>query len=139
MWLIPRLEMFQRAHPDIDIRIDATDVTVDLDTTDVDMAQHARVQASDTHRSKHMEWLTWQRWFDAQGLKSFAPKRCLYFNYAHQIAQAALTGQGIALPPCRWWQTAWLQAIWLSRCPACGLIRRWLIPFLNHPCRCCFA
>ena len=28
MWLIPRLEMFQRAHPDIDIRIDATDATV---------------------------------------------------------------------------------------------------------------
>jgi DNA-binding transcriptional LysR family regulator len=44
-----------------------------------------------------MEWLTWQRWLDAQGLKSFEPKRWLYFNYAHQIAQAALTGQGVAL------------------------------------------
>ena len=38
MWLIPRLEMFQRAHPDIDIRIDATDTAVDMETTDVDLA-----------------------------------------------------------------------------------------------------
>ena len=38
MWLIPRLEAFQQDHPDIDIRIDATDTPVDLDTTDVDLA-----------------------------------------------------------------------------------------------------
>ena len=38
MWLIPRLEAFQSAHPDIDIRIDATDVPVDLETTDIDLA-----------------------------------------------------------------------------------------------------
>lgn len=65
--------MFQRAHPDVDIRNDATDAMVDLDTTDVDLAQHALVEASDAHRSKHMQWLTWQRWFDEQVLKSFAP------------------------------------------------------------------
>ncbi|MEP6588209.1 MAG: LysR substrate-binding domain-containing protein [Polaromonas sp.] len=140
MWLIPRLEAFQREHPDIDIRIDATDTPVDLDTTDVDLAlrysmpanvpaqarrlfgeqltpvispwllksgprlQQARdlarfalVEASDAHRTQHMEWLSWQRWFDMQGLSRFEPKRWLYFNYAHQIAQAALTGQGVAL------------------------------------------
>ena len=140
MWLIPRLEIFQREHPDIDIRIDATDTVVDLETTDVDLAlrysapaqvpghairlfgeqltpvispwllktgtpirkpqdlaQFALVEAGDAHRSQHMEWLTWQRWFEAQRLTSFAPKRWLYFNYAHQIAQAALTGQGVAL------------------------------------------
>ena len=38
MWLIPRLEDFQRQHPDIDIRIDTTDSLVDLETTDVDLA-----------------------------------------------------------------------------------------------------
>jgi LysR family glycine cleavage system transcriptional activator len=38
MWLIPRLEQFQRDHPDIDIRIDASDVIVDLDIADVDLA-----------------------------------------------------------------------------------------------------
>ena len=38
MWLIPRLEQFQRAHPDIDIRIDASDAMLDLDVADVDLA-----------------------------------------------------------------------------------------------------
>ena len=140
MWLIPRLEVFQREHPDIDIRIDATDTAVDLETTDVDialrysvpanvpasahrlfgeqltpvaspwllksgtriqkardLAQFALVEASDAHRHQHVEWLSWQRWLDAQQLDRFEPKRWLYFNYAHQIAQAALTGQGVAL------------------------------------------
>ena len=140
MWLIPRLEVFQRDNPDIDIRIDTTDALVDLETTDVDLAlrysipahvpghaqrlfgeqltpvispwllktgspirkpkdlaQFALVEAGDAHRSQHMEWLTWQRWFEARQLTNFSPKRWLYFNYAHQIAQAALTGQGVAL------------------------------------------
>ncbi|MEY2954312.1 MAG: hypothetical protein RLZZ401_2399, partial [Pseudomonadota bacterium] len=38
MWLISRMEAFQTENPDIDIRIDATDSLVDLDTTDVDLA-----------------------------------------------------------------------------------------------------
>lgn len=140
MWLIPRLESFQREHPDIDIRIDATDLTIDLETADVDLvlryalpghvppqaerlfgeqltpvaspwllrsgpplkkpkdlAQFALIEAGDAYRSQHMEWLTWQRWFDTHGLKGLEPKRWMYFNYAHQIAQAALTGQGVAL------------------------------------------
>lgn len=140
MWLIPRLEAFQQAHPDIDIRIDATDTPVDLDTTDVDLAlrysvaahvpaqaqrlfgeqltpvlspwllksgprldkaedlaRFSLVEASDSHRTQHMALLTWRRWFDAQQLTRLEPKRWLYFNYAHQIAQAALTGQGVAL------------------------------------------
>ncbi len=140
MWLIPRLEGFQREHPDIDIRIDATDTAVDLDTTDVDLAlryslpanvpghaqrlfgeqltpvlspwllksgprlekaqdlaQFALVEAGDVHRSHFTELLTWQRWLSAQHLSRFEPKRWLSFNYAHQIAQAALTGQGVAL------------------------------------------
>ena len=140
MWLIPRLEAFQREHPDIDIRIDATDTAVDMDTTDVDialryslpaaapaqaqrlfgeqltpvispwllksgarlktpkdLAQFALVEASDAHRTQHMEWLTWQRWLEMQRLTRFEPKRWLYFNYAHQMVQAALAGQGVVL------------------------------------------
>ena len=140
MWLIPRLEAFQQAHPDIDIRIDATDAPVDLDTADVDLAlryskpgnvpaqahrmfgeqltpvvspwllksgprlqlpgdlaRFALVEASDAHRTQHTELLSWRRWFDVQQLTRLEPKRWLYFNYAHQIAQAALTGQGVAL------------------------------------------
>ncbi|NKE66572.1 LysR family transcriptional regulator [Ramlibacter sp. RBP-2] len=38
LWLIPRMEQFQRDHPDIDIRIDATDTPVDMDVADVDLA-----------------------------------------------------------------------------------------------------
>ena len=159
MWLIPRLEAFQRDNPDIDIRIDASDVAVDLSTADVDLAlryavpqampagairlfgeqltpvaspwllkehrikrledlaQVTLIEAGDAHRTRHLEWLTWQRWLDtyasatgpaaagkgqpggpARAAKSkLTPQRWLYFNYAHQIVQAALTGQGVAL------------------------------------------
>ncbi|MDF1484540.1 LysR substrate-binding domain-containing protein [Ramlibacter sp. H39-3-26] len=139
MWLIPRLEVFQRTHPDIDIRIDASDTSLDLDTADVDLAlryalpasvphgaqrlfgeqltvvaspwllksgarleqpedvaQFTLIEAGDSHRSAYMELLTWRRWFDEYGLQ-ITPRRWLYFNYASQMAQAALTGQGIAL------------------------------------------
>ncbi len=140
LWLIPRLEAFQSEYPDIDIRIDATDVPVDLDTTDIDLAlrytrpanvpagavrlfgeqltpvaspwllksghalkrgedlaHFALIEASDAHRTQHLELLTWRRWLDTHDFKKLEPKRWLYFNYAHQIAQAALTGQGVAL------------------------------------------
>jgi len=139
MWLIPRLEAFQREHPDIDIRIDASDTVLDLDTADIDvalrygreqampahalrlfgeqltpvaspwllkgapavrdaqdLAQFPFIEAGDAHRN-HLEWLTWQRWLQAHGLSHFAPRRWLYFNYAHQMVQAALTGQGVVL------------------------------------------
>jgi DNA-binding transcriptional LysR family regulator len=139
LWLIPRLEAFQRAHPDIDIRIDATDTSVDLDTADVDMAlryttparataraerlfgeslavvaspwllkssaplrepadlaSFTLIEAGDLHHSPQMATLSWQRWFQAHDTQ-LEPRRWLYFNYASQIAQAALAGQGIAL------------------------------------------
>lgn len=140
MWLIPRLEAFQQAHPDIDIRIDASDQPVDLDTADVDIAlryalpssvpptaqrlfgerlavvaspwllkggtrlsrpedvaQFALVEAGDAHRSAFMEHLSWRRWLAQQGQDELVPRRWLYFNYAHQMAQAVLAGQGISL------------------------------------------
>jgi DNA-binding transcriptional LysR family regulator len=139
MWLIPRLEQFQRDHPDIDIRIDASDQTLDLDVADVDLAlrygpmatmpphairlfgeqltpvaspwllksssplkkpadiaNFALIEAGDAHAT-HLEWLTWRRWFDENGQAKLQPKRWLYFNYAYQMVQAALTGQGIVL------------------------------------------
>lgn len=140
MWLIPRLEIFQREHPDIDIRIDATDTPVELETADVDLAlryavpasvptgavrlfgeqltpvaspwllksgpplqqpadlaQFTLIEAGDAHRTQFLEWLSWARWFSERALPRIEAKRWLYFNYAHQIAQAALAGQGIAL------------------------------------------
>ncbi len=140
MWLIPRMEEFQRDHPDIDIRIDASDGQIDLDTADVDLAlryslpgprvqggvrlfgeqlavvaspwllkampaptqpsdleRFTLIEAGDVHRTAYLEWLSWRRWFGAQGCGQLQPKRWLYFNYAHQIVQAALSGQGLAL------------------------------------------
>lgn len=38
MWLIPRLEAFQRSHEDIDIRVSATDRVVGTDEPDLDLA-----------------------------------------------------------------------------------------------------
>jgi LysR family transcriptional regulator, glycine cleavage system transcriptional activator len=139
MWLIPRLEQFQRDNPEIDIRIDASDNTLDLDIADVDLAlrygpmasmppqavrlfgeqltpvvspwllksgpqfkspadvaQFTLIEAGDAHHT-HLEWLTWRRWFDEHGLAKLQPKRWLYFNYAYQMVQAALTGQGVVL------------------------------------------
>ena len=138
MWLLPRLEAFQAEHPNIDIRIDATDAIVDLDTSDMDIAiRYSRPDAVDSaavqlfgeqlapvaspwllasspplaqpsdlagfallevaHRMHNMEFMTWQHWLDGKQLPRLEPKRWMYFNYAHQIAQAALTGQGVAL------------------------------------------
>jgi LysR family transcriptional regulator, glycine cleavage system transcriptional activator len=139
MWLIPRLEQFQRDNPEIDIRIDASDTTMDLELADVDLAlrygptatmpahsvrlfgeqltpvvspwllksgpplkkpadlaQFALIEAGDAHHT-HLEWLTWRRWFDEHGLSKLQAKRWLYFNYAYQMVQAALTGQGVVL------------------------------------------
>jgi DNA-binding transcriptional LysR family regulator len=139
MWLIPRLEQFQRDNPDIDIRIDATDTPVDLELADVDLAlrygpaahmppqavrmfgeqltpvlspwllkdgrtlakpadvaDYTLIEAGDAHHT-HLEWLSWRRWFDAHGLARLQPKRWLHFNYAYQMVQAALTGQGVVL------------------------------------------
>ena len=38
LWLVPRLAHFQRLHPDIEIRLDASDRVVDLRAEDVDLA-----------------------------------------------------------------------------------------------------
>jgi len=37
LWLIPQMEAFQRAHPDIDIRVSATDKMSDIDDPDLDL------------------------------------------------------------------------------------------------------
>ena len=47
------------------------------------MLEHASAASSVASRTRAQPPLTPQRW--------------LYFNYAHQILQAALTGQGVAL------------------------------------------
>jgi DNA-binding transcriptional LysR family regulator len=61
-----------------------------------DLAGYALIEAGDANRT-HLEWLTWRRWLQAQGVPKLEPKRWLYFNYAYQMVQAALTGQGVVL------------------------------------------
>ena len=38
LWLLPRIEAFQREHADIDIRVSATDVIADMDDPELDLA-----------------------------------------------------------------------------------------------------
>lgn len=38
LWLVPRLAAFQKAHPEIEIRIDVADRLVDLEAEEIDMA-----------------------------------------------------------------------------------------------------
>ena len=38
LWLLPRIEAFQRLHPDIDIRVSATDTLADLDDPELDLS-----------------------------------------------------------------------------------------------------
>jgi LysR family transcriptional regulator, glycine cleavage system transcriptional activator len=145
MWLIPRMEAFQRENPSIDLRIDASDHSIDLESSDVDLAlrygpskqmpagarrlfgeQLAPVASpwlfkdlastrkrlslaapADLknfaliedigHVSSNLEWLTWRRWLNAFGQAKLEPTRWLYLSYAHQMIQAAVAGQGIAL------------------------------------------
>lgn len=139
IWLIPRLEGFQRDHPDIDIRINASDVAVDVDISDIDpgpalcatspvpphairlfgeqitavispwlrkigprlkkpddLAHFTLIEAGDAHHT-HLEWLTWRRWRDLHAAPKLEAKSWLYPNYAYQMVQAALTGQGVVL------------------------------------------
>jgi DNA-binding transcriptional LysR family regulator len=143
MWLIPRLASFQNLHPEIDIRIDASDKPVDLSVSDIDIAirygpasrmptaavrlfgdqlvavasplllkqeggiqsaadltRFTLIEASEPH-SSHLDWLTWRHWLNAQGVQGLQPIRWLHFNYAYQMVQAALSGQGVVLarPP----------------------------------------
>ncbi len=140
MWLIPRLEQFQALHPDIDIHVHTSDVAVDLESSDADIAlRYTRengvpagsirmfdekitaiaspwlltggaplqspadlknftlIEAGDVHTHQSLEWLTWKGWFHVHALKTVEPRRWMYFDFAHQLAQAALSGQGIAL------------------------------------------
>ena len=139
MWLIPRLEMFQRTHPEIDIRVEASDHAVDLEASGIDIAlrygpasrmpAHAQrlfgeqltpmasawllknsvpvrtaqdlqgfslIESIDANHS-HLDWLTWQRWFETHQLGHLQPKRWLHFNYSYQMVQAAMSGQGVVL------------------------------------------
>ncbi len=64
--------------------------------TPEDLAHFTLIEAGDAHYT-HLEWLTWRRWLDIHAQPGLEAKRWLHFNYAYQMAQAALTGQGVVL------------------------------------------
>src|SRR5580765_5473890 len=53
LWLLPRIEAFQREHPDIDIRVSAADAIADLDDPELDLSLRylnpAQVPAGGVH------------------------------------------------------------------------------------------
>ncbi|MES2887568.1 MAG: LysR substrate-binding domain-containing protein [Pseudomonadota bacterium] len=54
LWLIPQLGEFQRQHPDIDIRISASDTLVDLNDGDVDLVLRYANQAQVPPDARHL-------------------------------------------------------------------------------------
>jgi LysR family transcriptional regulator, glycine cleavage system transcriptional activator len=61
-----------------------------------DLARFTLIEAGDV-RNRNFEILAWQRWFDTYQKGTVQPKRWLYFDYAYQMVQAAIAGQGVVL------------------------------------------
>ncbi|MEO8543850.1 MAG: LysR substrate-binding domain-containing protein [Burkholderiaceae bacterium] len=61
-----------------------------------DLARFTLIEAGDV-RNRNFEILAWQRWFDTYQKGRLQPKRWLYFDYAYQMVQAAIAGQGVVL------------------------------------------
>ena len=125
LWLVPRLPDFQQQHPGIDIRIDASDRMVDLESGDVDLAIRwlrpgapalsPRLLAASTvplrapaqlstfpilamdETVPSAPYSSWARWCEFAGIPAFDGAARLYFTYVDQSVQAAVRGQGVAL------------------------------------------
>jgi len=75
---------------------DATALQMPLQTP-ADLKHFTLIEAGDAQSQQRLEWLTWKGWFVLHKLQPVEPRRWMYFDFAHQLAQAALTGQGLAL------------------------------------------
>ena len=138
LWLLPRLTTFQAAHPDIDIRISASDAVADIETDPsfdlalrhcmaasapagselmfdelvtpvaspawlaanpiaepADLARHTLVEEETPFASA--SYISWRRWLGRYGQPHLQPRRWITLNYTHQVIQAALAGQGVAM------------------------------------------
>lgn len=61
-----------------------------------DLARFTLIEAGDV-RNRNFQILAWQRWFDTFHHGRLQPRRWLYFDYAYQMVQAAIAGQGVVL------------------------------------------
>ena len=86
LWLIPRLEAYQRLHPDVDIRVSASDGMVELDDTDIDVALRHCSPARTPKRGHRMfgDVLTpvVSAWLAEQSARGEAPPLATYADLA---------------------------------------------------------
>lgn len=127
LWLLPRLAAFQQQHPDIDIRISATDLRVDMDDPEVDVA--LRYDAADAvpPEAERMfgELLTpvASPWLQQQAASGQAPP----LHSPADLAGHALLEEDDHLPSSQ--QIGWRR--WLAQQGLPGLTpRRWI--YLNY-------
>lgn len=62
-----------------------------------DLHPFTLIEAGDAHTNQRLSWLTWHGWSKWHKLPDLQPRRWLYFDYSHQVAQATLSGHGVAL------------------------------------------
>lgn len=62
-----------------------------------DLNKLTLIEAGDAHTNQRLAWLTWHGWAKANKLPDPQPQRWMYFDYSHQVVQAALSGHGVAL------------------------------------------
>lgn len=60
-----------------------------------DLARHTLLE--DDVYARMRSPISWRHWLASQGQAELEPRRWLYLNYTHQLIQAALAGQGVAL------------------------------------------
>ena len=125
LWLLPRLDQFQREHPDIDLALrychpdvaptGATRLFGEVVTPAVgrglaeqasrgqapplaaaaDLARHTLIEGDNVQPSSACR--SWRQWLREQGLPLLEPQRELVLSYDYQKVQAALAGQGVML------------------------------------------
>jgi DNA-binding transcriptional LysR family regulator len=102
LWLLPRLESFQREHGDISVRLISSDVEVDCLAEEVgDLLDRVLIDLDDDH----WNWINWRVWLTEQAVELPLGKpgdlpsglRRLVINSYPLIVQAARDGLGIAL------------------------------------------
>ncbi|MEJ6007415.1 LysR substrate-binding domain-containing protein [Paucibacter sp. AS339] len=87
LWLIPRLEAFQREHPDIDIRVSANDAVIELDDSEFDIALRYTERGNTPNQATRLfgETLTpaVSRWLAAQAEQGERPALRSAADLAH--------------------------------------------------------
>src|SRR5215467_9399538 len=91
LWLIPRIARFgERLLPVCSPRL-AADRSRPLKRPE-DLAKHVLLHIDD-----RFPWLNWLVWLTANGVRDLTPAGSMRFNHFHEVMQAAVDGQGVAL------------------------------------------